>query len=48
MIWRWRYFIGSAILASYFLISFGAPPLAVFAGILGGVLFMRRTARASR
>lgn len=46
MMWRWRYFIGAAILAAYLLISNGAPPLAVAAGLAGMALFMRR--RASR
>jgi hypothetical protein len=46
MIWRWRYFIGAATLAAYLLVSNGAPPLAVGAGVAGMALFMRR--RASR
>jgi len=40
---KWRYFIGAAILSGYFLISAGAPPLAVVAGIGGVAMFMRRT-----
>jgi hypothetical protein len=45
-IWKWRYYIGSAIIVGYLLISHGAPPLAVAAGIAGIAMFMRR--RASR
>jgi hypothetical protein len=46
MIWKWSYFAGAAILASYFLLTNGAPPLAVLAGLGGAALFMRRTSRA--
>ena len=44
---KWSYFIGSAILAGYFLINAGAPPLAVAAGIGGVAMFMRRKKRAA-
>ncbi len=47
MIWKWSYFAGAAILASYFLLTNGAPPLAVLAGLGGAALFMRRTKRAT-
>jgi hypothetical protein len=40
---KWSYFAGAAILASYFLLSSGAPPLAVLAGLSGAAVFMRRT-----
>jgi uncharacterized membrane protein len=46
MMWRWRYYIGAAILAAVLLIGHGAPPVAVFAGIFGVAMFMRR--RSSR
>lgn len=42
MMWRWRYFMGAAITAGYFLIKFGAPPLAVAAGIAGVASFLWR------
>lgn len=42
---KWMYFIGSAVLASYFLLTAGAPLLPVAAGIGGVALFMRRTSR---
>lgn len=44
---KWSYFIGAAVLAAYFLVAAGAPPLAVAAGIGGAALFMRRTSRAA-
>ena len=44
---KWSYFIGAAVLAGYFLVIAGAPPLAVAAGIGGAALFMRRTSRAA-
>jgi hypothetical protein len=43
---KWRYFVGAAALAAYFLIAQGAPPIAVAAGIAGAAMFMRRTSRA--
>ncbi len=46
MIWRWRYYIGAALIIGYLMISHGAPPLAVAAGVAGVGMFMRR--RASR
>jgi len=42
MIWKWRYYIGAALIVDYFMISHGAPPLAVAAGTLGVAMFMRR------
>lgn len=39
---KWSYFIGAALLAAYVLISGGAPPLAVAAGIGGSTLFLWR------
>jgi hypothetical protein len=46
MMWRWRYFIGSVIMAAYFLIAYGAPPAAVAAGIAGAAMFMWRHHRS--
>jgi hypothetical protein len=48
MILRWRYFIGAVILAAYLLITRGAPPAAVGAGIAGAALFVWLQGRASR
>jgi predicted membrane metal-binding protein len=48
MILRWRYFLGAVVLAAYLLITHGAPPAAVAAGIAGAALFMWRQDRASR
>jgi hypothetical protein len=48
MMWRWRYFIGSVLLTAFFLISYGAPPAAVAAGVVGVAMFMWRRGRASR
>lgn len=48
MMWRWRYFFGAVVIAAYFLIRFGAPPLAVAAGIAGAATFMWRRHRSSR
>jgi hypothetical protein len=45
---RWRYFIGSAMVAGYLLISHGAPPAAVAVGAAGAALFMWYRGRASR
>ncbi len=36
---NWRFFIGAGILAGYFLLAAGAPPLAVGAGIAGAGVF---------
>lgn len=44
---KWAYFAGAAILASYFLLSAGAPPLAIAAGIGGVAMFMRRRSRTT-
>jgi uncharacterized protein (TIGR03382 family) len=44
MMWRWRYYIGAAILIGSLLISKGAPPAAVVAGLAGVAMFMRRRA----
>jgi hypothetical protein len=44
---KWAYFIGASILAGYFLLTAGAPPLAIAAGIGGVALFMRRTSRTT-
>jgi hypothetical protein len=46
MKWKLAYFAGSAVLAAYFLVHAGAPPLAVAAGIGGAAMFMRRKARS--
>jgi hypothetical protein len=42
---KWRYFAGASLLAAYFLLHAGAPPLAVIAGIGGVAMFMRRKSR---
>ena len=42
---KWAYFIGAAVLAAYLLVSNGAPPVAVAAGIAGSAIFMRRKSR---
>jgi hypothetical protein len=48
MIWRWRYFVGAVILAALMLLTNGAPPMAVAAGIAGAAMFMwRRGSRLS-
>jgi hypothetical protein len=42
---KWTFFAGSAILAAYLLLAYGAPPAAVAAGIGGAALwtlFQRR------
>ncbi|MDE3196261.1 MAG: hypothetical protein KGN84_07950 [Acidobacteriota bacterium] len=44
MMWKWRYYIGAAILVGALLFRSGAPPMAVIAGILGVAMFMRRRA----
>ena len=44
---KWGYFAGAAIMASYFLLNAGAPPLAVVAGIAGVAMFMRRKSRTT-
>jgi len=44
---KWSFFIGAVVLAAYFLLTSGAPPLAVAAGIGGAALFMRRSSRAT-
>ncbi len=44
---KWSYFAGASILAAYFLLTNGAPPLAVLAGLSGAAMFMRRTSRAT-
>jgi hypothetical protein len=47
MNFKWRYFIGSAILGTYFLLAAGAPPLAIAAGIGGAALFLRLRSRTT-
>jgi hypothetical protein len=42
--WKWRYYLGAALIVGYLMISNGAPPLAVAAGIIGVAMFMRRRA----
>jgi len=44
---KWGYFAGAAILAAYLLVTHGAPPMAVAAGIAGSAMFMRRKSRAA-
>jgi len=43
---KWSYFIGAALIGGYLLLSAGAPPLAVAAGIGGAAIFSRRLLRA--
>lgn len=45
MKWKWTYFAGAVILAAYFLLNAGAPPLAIAAGILFGAWLTRRISR---
>jgi hypothetical protein len=45
MTWNWAYFIGAAVLATYFLLNAGAPLPAVAAGVGGAAMFMRRKKR---
>jgi len=47
MKWKWTYFAGAVILAAYFLLSAGAPPLAVAAGIALAAVFTLRRARSA-
>jgi len=48
MIWRWRYFVAAVLLAGLLLLTNGAPPMPVFAGIAGAAMFMwRRGSRLS-
>jgi hypothetical protein len=42
---KWGYFTGASVMAAYFLLHAGAPPLAVLAGIGGVAIFMRRKSR---
>ena len=42
---KWSYFAGASILAACLLITIGAPPLAVAAGICGVAMYLRRTSR---
>jgi len=44
---KWSYFIGAAILGGYLLLSAGAPPLAIAAGIGGAAIFSRRLLRTN-
>jgi hypothetical protein len=48
MKWRWRYFAGAVLLTALLLLTNGAPPVAVAAGIAGTAIFMwRRGSRLS-
>jgi hypothetical protein len=47
MRWKWGYFSGAAVLAAYFMLSAGAPPLAVAAGIGGVAMFVWRKSRTA-
>jgi hypothetical protein len=42
---KWGYFAAASVLAAYFLLTVGAPPLAVAAGIGGVAMFMRHRSR---
>jgi hypothetical protein len=44
---KWTSFIGAVILASYLLISHGAPPLPVAVGIGMAALWTRRASRSA-
>jgi len=44
---KWSFFAGAAVLAAYFLLSAGAPPLAVGIGIAFGAFMTRRAARST-
>lgn len=46
--YKWGYFFAASALCAYFLTSFGAPPLAVLAGILGAASFMRRSPKPAQ
>jgi hypothetical protein len=43
---KWVFFAGAAVLAGYFLLAAGAPPLAVAMGIGFGALMTRRASRS--
>jgi len=45
MKWKWTYFTGAAILAVYFLLSAGAPPLAIAVGLGFAAWLTRRASR---
>ncbi len=38
---KWRYFLAAVVLAAFFLLRGGAPPLAVLAGIGAAALMVR-------
>jgi hypothetical protein len=40
---KWAYFLAAAVFAGYFLVTKGAPPLAVALGIAAAALLARRT-----
>jgi hypothetical protein len=40
---KWRYFAAAGILASYLLLSMGAPPLAILAGLGGAAYITKRS-----
>jgi hypothetical protein len=42
---KWSWFLGASVLVAYFLLTKGAPPLAVAAGIAGAAMFLRRRSR---
>jgi len=44
---KWRFFVGAAVLAAYFLLSAGAPPFAVAIGIAFGAFMTQRAARST-
>jgi len=47
MIRNWKFFSGAAVLAGYFMISAGAPPLTVTAGIAVGAFMTYRATRSA-
>lgn len=44
---KWSYFVGASIVAAYLLVTHGAPPMAVAAGIAGVALYLRRKSRTA-
>jgi hypothetical protein len=44
---KWSYFIGAVVLASYYLLTAGAPPIAVGVGIAGAAAFLLRASHTT-
>ncbi len=45
---NWAYFFGASALAAYFLLTAGAPPMSVAAGLCGAALFLARKSWRAR